>query len=217
MVLFLLAISLVHAENVAVSAKVSSASVNADVAIKDMDKDQNQNKSMDGDMDPEKDMPQDKTQIKAMVDNEKVVTASGQEVQIKQTAANKIELKTANAAVETGLQIKQELSSENKTMLKATLSNGKDAEIKVMPDTASQTAVERLQLKVCSEENQCQIELKEVSDGEEIRAAYEVQAQKEAKVLGLFKTQMTVEAQIDAETGEVINSNKPWWAFLASE
>lgn len=25
------------------------------------------------------------------------------------------------------------------------------------------------------------------------------------------------EAQIDAETGEVIQTKKPWWAFLASE
>jgi len=28
---------------------------------------------------------------------------------------------------------------------------------------------------------------------------------------------MNVEAQVDAETGEIIRVKKPWWAFLASE
>jgi hypothetical protein len=28
---------------------------------------------------------------------------------------------------------------------------------------------------------------------------------------------MQVRAQVDAENGEVIRTNKPWWAFLASE
>jgi len=63
----------------------------------------------------------------------------------------------------------------------------------------------------------CTIELKEVGQGEQVKLAYEVKAQKEAKILGMFKTKMGVAAQVDAQTGEVINSNKPWWAFLASE
>jgi hypothetical protein len=28
---------------------------------------------------------------------------------------------------------------------------------------------------------------------------------------------MQVQAQVDAETGEIIQVNKPWWAFLAVE
>jgi hypothetical protein len=28
---------------------------------------------------------------------------------------------------------------------------------------------------------------------------------------------MQVQAQVDAENGEVIQTHKPWWAFLASE
>ena len=86
-----------------------------------------------------------------------------------------------------------------------------------MPDTASERAIERLQLKVCSEEAGCQIELKEVGEGNEARLAYEVKAQKTSRGFGLFKKDMQVEAQVDAESGEVIQSNKPWWAFLASE
>ncbi|MEA3430889.1 MAG: DUF2202 domain-containing protein [Nanoarchaeota archaeon] len=99
--------------------------------------------------------------------------------------------------------------------LNARLSNGKNAEIKVMPDAASETALQRLRLKNCNEG--CSIELKEVSVKNQVRAAYEVKTQRNSKVLGLFKKTMDVQAQVDAETGEVIQVGKPWWAFLASE
>ena len=86
-----------------------------------------------------------------------------------------------------------------------------------MPDTASETALARLRLKVCSEENECQIELKEVGQGEQVKAAYEMNIQRQSKFLGLFQTRMQVQAQVDAETGEIVRVKKPWWAFLASE
>lgn len=78
-------------------------------------------------------------------------------------------------------------------------------------------ALERLRLKVCSEEQECTIELKEVGSGEQAKIAYELKTQRQSKVLGLFKAQMQVQAQVDAENGEVIKVKKPWWAFLASE
>jgi hypothetical protein len=88
---------------------------------------------------------------------------------------------------------------------------------KLVPETASVRAIERLGLKVCNESNNCTIQLKEVGTGNQTRVAYEVQAQKEARVLGIFKTKINITADIDAETEEVIKTNKPWWAFLASE
>ncbi len=100
-------------------------------------------------------------------------------------------------------------------MFNAKLSNGKNAEIKVMPNAASETALERLRLKSCDED--CTIELKEVSSGGQVRAAYEIKTQRSSKVFGMFNAKMDVEAQVDAETGELIKTNKPWWAFLASE
>ena len=84
-----------------------------------------------------------------------------------------------------------------------------------MPNTASETALARLRLKNCNEE--CTIELKEVGTGEQVRMAYELKSQRNSKVFGMFNAKMDVEAQVDAETGELIKSNKPWWAFLASE
>ena len=123
----------------------------------------------------------------------------------------KIQLKTGEHTAECeGCNLNQEGDK-----LMAKMSNGQNSEIKVMPDEANERALERLQLKDCGED--CSIELKEVGKGDETKMAYEVKAQKESRLFGMFKTDMTVEATVDAETGEVIESRKPWWAFLASE
>ncbi|MFH0868419.1 MAG: hypothetical protein V1831_03835 [Candidatus Woesearchaeota archaeon] len=144
------------------------------------------------------------------------VSESGKTIQIREQANNRLQIHSGGVSAATSMEMTQE-QVQDKTKLMVKLSNGKNSEVKVMPDTASQRALERLRLKVCSEENNCQIELKEVGQGEQVRVAYEVQAQKQARFLGLFKTKMQVQAQVDAETGEVIQAKKPWWAFLASE
>ncbi|MBW2963861.1 hypothetical protein KY363_00225 [Candidatus Woesearchaeota archaeon] len=140
----------------------------------------------------------------------------GKQLRVEQKDADKIMLKSGDVTADTEMEMTQE-QDQQQTKLKVKLSNGKNAEIKVMPDTASERALERLRLKVCSSDNNCTIELKEVGSGQEVKAAYEVRAEKEAKVLGMFKTRMKVQAQVDAETGEVISSKKPWWAFMATE
>jgi hypothetical protein len=145
-----------------------------------------------------------------------LTTESGKQVQVQTQSNNKIQLKSGTATAQTSMEMTQE-QTQTGTKLQVKLSNGKNAEVKVMPDTASEQALERLRLKVCSEENNCQIELKEVGQGEQVKAAYEIHAEKQAKLLGLFKTKMQVQAQVDAENGEVIQSKKPWWAFLATE
>ena len=92
---------------------------------------------------------------------------------------------------------------ENKTFH---LSNGRNAEIKIMPETASERAVERLG------ELNFTIQLKEVGND---KVAYELTGNKEGRFLGIFKIIARVQAQIDAETGDV-KIIKPWLAFLAS-
>jgi hypothetical protein len=131
-----------------------------------------------------------------------------------------MELKAKQIAVKTRLQLNNE---GNLSELKAKLSNGRNAEIKVMPEVASQKALKRLRLKNCNESQNCTIELKETGRAEsvleenKIRPVYEVKRKRVSRFLGIFKTNMDVEAQVDAETGEVIKTKKPWWAFLASE
>ncbi|MBD3252500.1 hypothetical protein GF386_02110 [Candidatus Pacearchaeota archaeon] len=140
----------------------------------------------------------------------------GKQIQVQTKANNKIQLKTGNSEAETDLEIESE-TENGKTKLKAKLSNGRNAEIKIMPDTASEKALERLRLKVCNENNNCSIELKEVGKQDDTKPAYEIQAERHSRILGIFRAKMQVRAQIDAENGEVIKVKKPWWAFLAAE
>ena len=155
-------------------------------------------------------------QVQVKVQSGNYLNQAGEQMQIQTGQGNEVKLQSGNVEAKTTMNMTQE-QTQNKTMLKTQLSNGKNAEIKVMPNTASERAIERLQLKVCNSSNNCSIELKEVGSGEQVKVAYEVKAQKEVKVLGMFKTKMQVQAQVDAETGEVINSKKSWWAFLAAE
>ncbi|MBU1203793.1 MAG: hypothetical protein KKG60_01860 [Nanoarchaeota archaeon] len=140
----------------------------------------------------------------------------GQQMMIQEKANNQMQLKVNGVSANYGLNLTQK-QVQNKTKLQVKLSNGKNAEIKVMPNTASETALQSLRLKNCVEEEGCSIELKEVGQGEQVKVAYEIKVQKQYRFLGLFKTKMQVQAQVDAENGEVIQSKKPWWAFLASE
>jgi len=82
-------------------------------------------------------------------------------------------------------------------------------EVKIMPDTASARAIERLG------ELNFSIELKEVGKGDKAKAVYELTGKKSGRFLGIFKIQARVTAQVDAEDGKV-KVIKPWWAFLVA-
>ena len=135
----------------------------------------------------------------------------------------KIEIKTevkADGSVTLERKIKineNEIKSELKILekfeddgvkIKAQLSNGNEQEIKIMPDEASEIALEKLKSKGFN------IELKEVGEGDELRAVYIAKVDKDGRLLGLFKITLKSEAQIDSETGEVISLEKQWWKFL---
>jgi len=156
------------------------------------------------------------TQIQNRIKAGEYDTENGKKLQIREHQTEGLKLEIGNANARTSMNITQE-QVQNKTRLRAKLSNGNETEIKIMPDTASETALARLKLKVCSAENNCQIELKEVGQGKQARVAYEMKAKKQTKLFGLFRAQMQVQTQVDAENGEVIQTKKPWWAFLAKE
>ena len=138
-------------------------------------------------------------------------------IELKKEAKNLIRLKIRNISAHTTLNISESTDENNNTILIFESSNGKNRTIKIMPDTASEKALERLKLKVCSEENNCTIELKEVPVKNALKLAYELQIQRHYKLLGLFKANAKNKVQVDAENGEIIQEKKPWWAFLASE
>ena len=140
----------------------------------------------------------------------------GQALNVRVLAANLRELRSNGVSAETELNITTEGSNDN-TKFKAHLSNGMESEIKVMPDRASETAIAKLSLHACSPENNCTIVLKEVGRGNDVKAAYEVKAKKKMKLLGMFKVDANVSSQVDAETGEVIKTHRPWWAVMSTE
>lgn len=146
----------------------------------------------------------------------KYLSENNKEIQVQEKENNQFKLKTGNYSADCDCNLTSE-KIQNKTKFYAKLSNGKNAEIKIMPDTASETALARLRMKVCSEERNCTIQLKEVGKDENKTLAYEIKAKKQSKFFGLFKKQMLVEAEVSAENGEIIQTKKPWWAFLASE
>ncbi len=139
------------------------------------------------------------------------LTVGEKRIMLKRIKANKIEFETNNISVKTKLNI----SEGDRTMLRARLSNGKNAEIKIMPDKASKTALARLRLKVCNETNNCTIELKEFGRGNKTQARYEIQVERHYKILGIFKAKAREKIEIDAETGEIRNNKRAWWRFLA--
>ena len=141
---------------------------------------------------------------------------NGEQIQVKEMNNNRLQLNVNGVDAETGLKLMSENVGEG-SQLKVELSNGRNAEVKIMPDVASETALEQLRLKTCTVENNCSLELKEVGEGQEVKAAYELRTQRTSKILGLFRARMQVQAQVDAENGEVVQVNKPWWAFLAAE
>ena len=82
-------------------------------------------------------------------------------------------------------------------------SGATEKQIKVMPNTASEIAVEKLGNLGFT------IELKETGN-------YELKAEKQAILLFIFPITAQVSASIDAENGKINSINKPWWSFLAS-
>lgn len=49
------------------------------------------------------------------------------------------------------------------------------------------------------------------------KPVYSIYGSRTAKIFGIFPSTMGVETQVNAETGEVISVNMPWWSFLAKE
>ncbi|HIH63245.1 MAG: hypothetical protein QT05_C0045G0002 [archaeon GW2011_AR13] len=144
------------------------------------------------------------------------INSKGEEISVQSQGNNEIQLEAQGISAKFNGEM-TEVSEGNKTKLYARMSNGSDREVKIMPDTASETALEKLRLRNCVAEEGCLIELKEVGNGDDTRLAYEIQIERHSRILGIFQKKMQIRTQVDAENGEIIDVNKPWWAFIATE
>jgi hypothetical protein len=159
-----------------------------------------------------------KTEITAeglvITDEDRKFIKDGKEVKIKIKIESKNgnvkikrEIKVGDNSIDSKLELLQEFES-GEIKLKANLSNGNSQDIKIMPDRASEIALEQLRIKGLV------IELKEVGKGGDLSAVYVASGNETGRFLGLFKVKLKLEAQIDSESGEVIDVDRPWWAFL---
>jgi len=104
-------------------------------------------------------------------------------------------------------------SNGNSVKVKTVTSDGSEVEIEIMPDEAEEIALEKVKVRACNSENNCNLTLKE----EKNRLKYEMQLERHSRILAIFQKKMQIRTEIDAETGEIIKITKPWWAFLATE
>jgi hypothetical protein len=155
-------------------------------------------------------------EFRAKLESNGTVMVNNMKIRLGNMSDEEKEIIAGKINARTGLNLTAEDFDGNGTALRAVLSNGRYAEVKIMPDAAARVAVERMKAK-CEERN-CTVELREVSEGKNrTRAVYRVETEKEARTLWIFKTRMKVNAEVDSETGDVIRVAKPWWAFLANE
>lgn len=141
----------------------------------------------------------------------------GKSIRVREMSEEKKEIIAGKINAKTGLNLTAEDIGEGKIgqVLRAFLSNGRYAIVKVMPDRAAAVALQRLRAK-CEERN-CSVELKEFKIKNKTIAGYEVETEKDSKLFLIFKKKIKVRAVVDAETGEIISIKKPWWAFLVKE
>lgn len=101
------------------------------------------------------------------------------------------------------------------TALQVELSNGDLFAIQVSPKQAAATAEAELNVNDCA--TQCEMRLEETKHNGESRAAYKVTAYKRARFLGLFPLKLSTSTEIDAQTGAVIKTARPWWASISTQ
>ncbi len=141
----------------------------------------------------------------------------GKSIRVREMNEEKKEIIAGKINAKTGLNLTTEDIDDGTAgqILRAYLSNGRYAKIKIMPDRAAATALKKLEAK-CLERN-CTVELKEFKIGNKTIAGYEVETEKDTKLFLIFKKKIKLRAVIDAETGEIVLVKRPWWHFFAKE
>jgi hypothetical protein len=132
----------------------------------------------------------------------------------KEGSINKVEITTEEnkkfifvkeGSQESTLESKKEIKTSGSVSVKEGKTYLNDKEVKIMPDTASEKAIQTQQIN-----KEITVELKDTG-----KPIYEVSGKKQVKLFGLFKKEMLIKSEIDGNTGEVISVKKPWWNFFS--
>lgn len=114
--------------------------------------------------------------------------------------------------VESELEIDDDFEG-NESELEAVASDGTRKRIRFLPEEARQRVRERLRVHA---DNVTNVSLEEVRHRNVPRVVYNIQANQNGRFLGIIKMALKSEVQVDPETGEVVEVNKPWWSFLVN-
>jgi len=82
----------------------------------------------------------------------------------------------------------------------------RDIEVNVLPALATQVAISKIPQEIQK------VELKVAEE----KPVYEIEGVKAGKLLWLIPVNLSVQTHVDAQTGETIKIEKPWWSFLVA-
>src|SRR3989344_114711 len=91
--------------------------------------------------------------------------------------------------------------------IKIKRSGGSEDSVKVLPDEA-------VRKTFGSEVGDVTVKLEEKSYNNVPRVVYKINGDSPGRFLGIFKIKAKYEAEVDATTGNVLDWDGPWWAFL---
>ena len=130
----------------------------------------------------------------------KLETQNQGSITLTETGSGEVIIKSQNREATTSESVK---IVESKLIMES--QSGEQKQIRIMPEELTPsflgvTKIEKIQL--------------EESSGKPI---YEIRASKAAKLFFIFPMDLLVETRVDAETGEIISTKKPWWSIFANE
>lgn len=106
------------------------------------------------------------------------------------------------------------INGEEKYEFKVKFSNGHEEQLNVLPEEAVSKAIGILGITSLKSKD-FEVRLVETVNERKYSAVYEIESEIKGRFLGLFNTSYIIEADIDSETGNVIDSyDGPWWSGL---
>ena len=144
------------------------------------------------------------------------VDESGREVLIDKSTEIKdgeqeFKNKISVGGVEAVSKLEIERDENGAGKIKIKLSDGNSQLINILPDRASDLALELLN----TEGVNLVLDEFEQEDGQ-LKTVYTAQVNGIGKILGIFDVKLDLRANIDSQNAEVLDVQKPWWFFLVT-
>lgn len=134
----------------------------------------------------------------------RIMTGAGTQNMNVTQEQNMVQLNQEGTDVNVTLQLNQRIMIQNQTMYMNM--SGTLRELTVLPIQAMNQAMVRNQSRVYME-----------LGVENSTPQYRIREEKQVRIIGIFPANMNVSTSVNAENGNVLNVEKPWWSFIAVE